>query len=106
MIKKKQINLFSYFFLPSVGGAQVCAHSMAIAYKELGYEVNLITSKDCFLFLKDKKLPYNVISIGNLPLTLIKNHNGVYSLVKDWGNKDKSTGKKGRKIRYIDLLNN
>ena len=36
----------------------------------------------------------------------IKNHNGVYSLVKDWGNKDKSTGKKGRKIRYIDLLNN
>lgn len=74
MIKKKQINLFSYFFLPSVGGAQVCAHSMAIAYNELGYEVNLITSKDCFLFLKDKKLPYNVISIGNLPLTLIKKY--------------------------------
>jgi hypothetical protein len=36
----------------------------------------------------------------------IKNHNGMYSLVKDWGNKDKSTGKKGKKIRFIDLLNN
>lgn len=36
----------------------------------------------------------------------IKKHNGVYSLVKDWGNIDKSTGKKGRKIRYVDLLNN
>lgn len=36
----------------------------------------------------------------------IKKHTGIYALVKDWANKDKSTGKKGRKIRYIDLLNN
>ncbi len=30
-------------------------------------------------------------------------HNGIYCLIKDWFNKDKSTGKKGKKIRYIDL---
>lgn len=36
----------------------------------------------------------------------ITKHTGVYSLVKDWLNKDKETGKKGRRIRYIDLLKN
>ena len=34
-----------------------------------------------------------------------KKHNGVYCLVKDWSNKDLKTGKTGRKIRFIDLLN-
>ena len=33
-------------------------------------------------------------------------HNGTYCLVKDWGNKDPETGKKGRKIRFIDLMKN
>lgn len=36
----------------------------------------------------------------------IRKHNGVYALIKDWSNKDKKTGKTGRKIRFIDLLNN
>jgi hypothetical protein len=36
----------------------------------------------------------------------IKKHTGIYSLVKDWSNRDKKTGKKGRRIRYIDLLKN
>lgn len=36
----------------------------------------------------------------------IKKHNGIYCLVKDWSNKDKATGRKGKKIRFIDLLNN
>ena len=36
----------------------------------------------------------------------IKKHNGIYSLVKNWSNIDKTTGRKGKKIRYIDLLNN
>jgi hypothetical protein len=36
----------------------------------------------------------------------IKRHNGIYCLVKDWSNKDKITGKKGRRIRFIDLLKN
>ena len=37
----------------------------------------------------------------------IKKHTGgIYALIKDWSNKDKKTGRKGRKIRYIDLLNN
>jgi hypothetical protein len=35
----------------------------------------------------------------------IKMHNGVYCLVKDWSNKDLKTGKTGRKIKFVDLLN-
>lgn len=35
----------------------------------------------------------------------ISKHNGIYCLVKDWSNKDSKTGKTGRKIRFIDLLN-
>jgi len=34
----------------------------------------------------------------------IYTHNGVYCLVKDWSGTDPSTGKKGRKTRFIDLL--
>ena len=30
----------------------------------------------------------------------IYKHNGIYSVIKDW----KTTGKKGRKIRFIDLI--
>lgn len=36
----------------------------------------------------------------------IKKHTGIYCLVKDWSNKDKLTGRKGKKIKFIDLLNN
>lgn len=31
-------------------------------------------------------------------------HNGIYCLLKDWSNKDKVTGKTGKKIRFIDLI--
>lgn len=34
----------------------------------------------------------------------IRRHNGIYCLIKDWNGKDPKTGKKGRKIRFIDLL--
>lgn len=34
----------------------------------------------------------------------IRKHNGTYCLVKDWSNKDPETNKKGRKIRFIDLM--
>ncbi len=34
----------------------------------------------------------------------ITKHSGIYCLVKDWPNKDKKTGKKGKKIRFIDLI--
>jgi hypothetical protein len=34
----------------------------------------------------------------------IYKHNGIYSLIKDWNNNDSQTGKKGRKIKYIDLI--
>lgn len=36
----------------------------------------------------------------------IRKHNGTYALIKDWSNKDSKTGKTGRKIKFIDLLNN
>jgi hypothetical protein len=36
----------------------------------------------------------------------LKKHNGTYCLIKDWANKDKITGKKGRRIRFIDLIKN
>lgn len=35
---------------------------------------------------------------------MIIKHNGIYCLVKDWSNKDPKTEKKGRKIRFIDIL--
>lgn len=31
-------------------------------------------------------------------------HNGTYCLIKDWANKDSETGKKGRRIRFVDLM--
>lgn len=34
----------------------------------------------------------------------IYKHNGTYCLIKDWSNKDLKTGKKGRKIRFVDLM--
>ena len=35
----------------------------------------------------------------------IHKHNGIYCLIKDWANKDLETGKRGRKIKFIELLN-
>lgn len=35
----------------------------------------------------------------------IRKHNGTYALIKDWSNIDSKTGKTGRKVRFIDLLN-
>ena len=34
----------------------------------------------------------------------ILKHNGTYCLIKDWSNKELETGKKGRKIRFVDLM--
>jgi len=34
----------------------------------------------------------------------IRQHNGIYCLIKDWGAKDTATNKKGKKIRFIDLI--
>ena len=33
----------------------------------------------------------------------IRRHNGVYCQIKDWHATDKATGKKGKRIRFIDL---
>lgn len=34
----------------------------------------------------------------------IRKHNGTYCLIKDWSNKDLETGKRGRRIRFVDLM--
>ena len=36
----------------------------------------------------------------------IRQHNGIYCLIKDWNKKDPKTGKIGLKIRFIDLIKN
>jgi hypothetical protein len=36
----------------------------------------------------------------------IYNHNGIYCIIKDWSNRDTQTGKKGRKIKFIEMLKN
>ena len=33
-------------------------------------------------------------------------HNGTYCIIKDWNEKNKVTGEKGKLLRFIDLLNN
>ena len=33
-----------------------------------------------------------------------KGHNGIYCIIRDWGNKDPKTAEKNRKIRFIDLI--
>lgn len=34
----------------------------------------------------------------------IHKHNGIYCVLKDWSNKDLETGKKGRRIKFVDLM--
>jgi hypothetical protein len=36
----------------------------------------------------------------------IMKHNGVYCLIKDWSNKDLTTGALGRKMKFVDLIKN
>ena len=36
----------------------------------------------------------------------ILKHNGTYCLIKDWSKKDLESGRKGQKIRFVDLLKN
>ena len=34
----------------------------------------------------------------------LKQHNGIYCLIRDWGLKDPKTGENNRKIRFVDLI--
>ncbi len=63
-------------------------------------EVKTSSETNLFGEVEVKKTPCEGCKTDN-----IKKHNGIYAIIKDWANKDKSTGKKGRKLRYIDLLN-
>lgn len=35
---------------------------------------------------------------------ILQRHNGIYCLIKDWNAKDPSTGRMGKRIRFIDLI--
>lgn len=60
-----------------------------------------ITDKDLFGNVKTE----NSFCKGCMDNNILR-HNGTYCLIKDWSNKDLTTGKKGRKIRFVDLLKN
>ncbi|MFC2186584.1 hypothetical protein ACFCT7_04630 [Fulvivirgaceae bacterium LMO-SS25] len=60
-----------------------------------------ITDVDLFGNVKTE----NTFCKGCMDKNILR-HNGIYCLIKDWSNKDSKTGKTGRKIRFIDLLNN
>jgi hypothetical protein len=36
----------------------------------------------------------------------ISKHNGIYCFIKDWSNQDVETGRRGRRIKFIDLIKN
>ena len=55
------------------------------------------------LFGKDKN---TVLKCNGCRTGDVKNHNGIYCIVKNWALKDKITGKAGRQIRFVDLLKN
>lgn len=45
----------------------------------------------------------NAFCSGCLNSNILK-HNGTYCLIKDWNKKDLESGRKGRKIKFVDLL--
>jgi hypothetical protein len=48
----------------------------------------------------------NIIKCIGCEKDNIKKHTGIYCLVKDWSTKDKITGRAGKRIKFIDLINN
>lgn len=48
----------------------------------------------------------NIVTCKGCDLKNINKHNGIYSTIINWKEKDISTGEKGLKIRFIDLLKN
>ncbi len=46
----------------------------------------------------------NIVDCDGCKKDNIRKHNGEYCLIRDWSNKDLKTGKKGREIRFIDLI--
>jgi hypothetical protein len=48
----------------------------------------------------------NEVICKGCELKNINKHNGIYCNIKDWKEKDSTTGEKGLKIRFVDLLKN
>lgn len=62
---------------------------------------NKITIRDVDLF---GKIEYKNTFCSGCMENNIKKHNGIYCLIKDWSVKEPSTGKRGKEIRFIDLV--
>ncbi|MBO4826516.1 MAG: restriction endonuclease subunit M [Prevotella sp.] len=59
-----------------------------------------VTEKMMTLFGEEE----HIVSCPGCQQENIRKHNGLYCLIRDWGNKDPKTKENNRKIRYIDLL--
>lgn len=64
--------------------------------------VSKITQKQN-LFRETEKIEINCEGCIN---NNIYKHNGTYCLIKNWSTNDSETGKKGRKLKFIDMLKN
>jgi hypothetical protein len=60
---------------------------------------NLLESKNLF---GDSEM--NKVTCKGCELKNINKHNGIYSTIINWKEKDTTTGERGLKIRFIDLL--
>ena len=59
-----------------------------------------VTEKTMTLFGEEE----HIVNCPGCQQENIRKHNGLYCLIRDWGNKDPKTKENNRKIRYIDLL--
>lgn len=61
---------------------------------------NGVTEKIRTLFGEEEKM----VNCTGCQTEDSRRHNGIYCLIRDWGNKDPKTGENNRKIRFIDLM--
>ncbi len=68
-----------------------------------------VIPKSCKDTIVEKKSMFDEISFETFPCEgcqkdNIFKHNGIYCLIKEWKSKDPDSGKKGRKIKFVDIL--
>lgn len=68
-----------------------------------------VIPNSCKDTIVEKKSMFDEISFETFPCEgcqkdNIFKHNGIYCLIKEWKSKDPDSGKKGRKIKFVDIL--
>lgn len=68
-----------------------------------------VIPNSCKDIIVEKKSMFDEISFETFPCEgcqkdNIFKHNGIYCLIKEWKSKDPDSGKKGRKIKFVDIL--